>query len=207
MTCSCNISFYLCYFQIPQLHYYFLILISLLLSLPSFSLPFCLASSPLFLFFSVSVHYSPLHGGTAFRLSRPWAKPVLSSHFSLAPSFPPSRSFSYCDPSLLLLPTTWWKVALTGSSITQGGLNTPPAPAQSFLYLRIRCRCLFFLSFCSLTSLLPHYFSILKAFSLILLLFLFPRLGCQIHICSHPQPNTSAAPFSFVIPSFSSACC
>ena len=79
------------YFQIPQHDYYFLILISLLLSrnLLVWLSVWPPLFHPFFLFSPVSVHYSLLLRESALRLSRPRVEPVPSPHPSLMHPSPP----------------------------------------------------------------------------------------------------------------------
>lgn len=90
---------------------------------PPLSLVFCLAFAPLspsLLFLVITHHYQ----GNLFSAQQ------TSSWTSNPPFSHPLHSTPHTTTHTPLLRTTWWRAALTGSSITQGGLNTQAAAAR-----------------------------------------------------------------------------
>lgn len=105
---------------------------------PPLSLVFCLAFAPLspsLLFLVITHHYQ----GNLFLAQQ------TSSWTSNPPFSHPFHSTPHTTTHTPLLRTTWWRAALTGSSITQGGLNTQAAAAggdfeiQESIFLFFSC--------------------------------------------------------------------
>lgn len=112
---------------------------------PPLSLVFCLAFAPLspsLLFLVITHHYQ----GNLFLAQQ------TSSWTSNPPFSHPFHSTPHTTTHTPLLRTTWWRAALTGSSITQGGLNTQAAAAggdwDSRIYFFIFQLCLFSIPGC-----------------------------------------------------------